>query len=191
MDDPALAPYRHYLGVAALERRHALDPLAEEAFAARGDAASSAWRRLYDDTMTAVSVPFDAGDGVEPHTLEALSALLFHPDRDVRLRAVAAAREARGAIADTAAACLDAVIGDRLVEDRLRGHDDPMGATLFTDQVSRADVEALLTAIEGRACDRAPLVRAQGRGARHRRGDARPTATARSARRARSPGARP
>ena len=51
----------------------------------------------------------------------------------------------------TAAACLDAVIGDRLVEDRLRGHDDPMGATLFTDQVPRADVEALLTAIEGRA----------------------------------------
>ena len=151
VDDPALAPYRHYLRRRRLERRYALDPLGEEAFAARGDAANSAWRRLYDDTMTAASVPFDAGDGVEEHTLEALSALLFHPDRDVRLRSVAAARGARGGIADTAAACLDAVVGDRLVEDRLRGHDDPMGATLFTDQVSRADVEALLQAIEGRA----------------------------------------
>ena len=93
VDDPALAPYRHYLRRRRLERRYVLDPLAEEAFAARGDAANSAWRRLYDDAMTAVSVPFDAGDGVEEHTLEALGALLFRPDRDVRLRSVAAAGE--------------------------------------------------------------------------------------------------
>ena len=43
--------------------------------------------------MTAVSVPFDAGDGVEPHSLNDLRALLWHRDRDVRLRAVATARE--------------------------------------------------------------------------------------------------
>ncbi len=148
--DERLAPYRHYLGRRRAERAFRLDPVAEQAFAARGDAASTAWRRLYDDTMTAVSVPFDAGEGVEPHSLNALRALLWDGDRDVRLRSVAAATEARAAVAATAAACLDAVIGDRLVEDRLRGHDDPMGATLFTDQVSRADVESLLTAIEGR-----------------------------------------
>ena len=76
---------------AATSARSSLDPLAERAFAARGDAASTAWRRLYDDTMTAVSVPFDAGDGVEPHSLTDLRALLWHRDRDVRLRAVAAA----------------------------------------------------------------------------------------------------
>ncbi len=149
--DPLLEPYRHYLERRRVERAFRLDPLAEQAFAARGDAASTAWRRLYDDTVTAVTVPFDAGDGVEPHSLQDLRALLWHRDRDVRLRSVAAAAEARTAIAATAAACLDAVIGDRLVEDRLRGHDDPMGATLFTDQVTRADVESLLTAIEGRA----------------------------------------
>ena len=149
--DPRLEPYRHYLERRRAERAFRLDPLAEEAFAARGDAAGTAWRRLYDDTMTAVSVPFDAGDGVEPHSLTDLRALLWHRDRDVRLRAVATARQARAGVAATAAACLDAVIGDRLVEDGLRGHDDPMGATLFTDQVTRADVESLLTAIEGRA----------------------------------------
>ena len=148
---PPLAPYRHYLGRRRAERRHALDGPAEAAFAARGDAANGAWRRLYDDTMTAIAVPFDAGDGVEPHSLEALHALLHHPDRDVRLRADAAATEARAGVADVAAACLDAVIGDRLAEDRLRGHDGPMGATLFTDQLQPATVEALLTAIERRA----------------------------------------
>jgi oligoendopeptidase F len=148
---PLLAPYRYYLARRRLERKYRLTPLAEQAFAARGDAANAAWRRLYDDTMTAVSVPFDAGGGPEPHTLEALGALLHHEDREIRLRSVAAARAAREAVAETAAACLDAVIGDRLAEDRLRGHDHPMGATLFTDQVTLADVEALLTAIEGRA----------------------------------------
>jgi oligoendopeptidase F len=148
---PPLAPYRHYLGRRRAERRHALDGPAEAAFAARGDAASSAWRRLYDDTMTAIEVPFDAGDGVEPHSLEALRALLHHPDRDVRLRADAAETAARAGVADLAAACLDAVIGDRLAEDRLRGHDGPMGATLFTDQLQPAAVEALLHAIERRA----------------------------------------
>src|SRR5262249_22266045 len=144
-------PYRYYLTRRRAERWHALDGPAEAAFAARGDAASSAWRRLYDDTMTAIEVPFDAGDGVEPHSLEALRALLRHPDRDVRLRADAAEPAARTGVADVAAACLEAVIGDRLGEDRLRGHDGPMGATLFTDQLQPAAVEALLTAIERRA----------------------------------------
>ena len=151
VSSPQLAPYRHYLARRRAERGHALDGAAEAAFAARGDAANGAWRRLYDDTMTAIEVPFDAGDGPQPHGLEALDALLRHPDRELRLRAAETAAAARADVQDVAAASLDAVIGDRLAEDRLRGYEGPMGATLFTDQVDPAAVEALLTAIERRA----------------------------------------
>ena len=65
------------------ELRHALEPPAEAAFAARSDGASTAWRRLYDDTTTAISVPFDAGDGVEPHWARDGRALYFRNRREL------------------------------------------------------------------------------------------------------------
>jgi oligoendopeptidase F len=146
---PELAPYRHWLEhQAALEVRR-LDAGAEKAFAARAASASTAWGRLSQEILTAASVPLDAGAGEQPHSRVELRLLRYHADRDLRRRAATALLGIYEASLPVAAACFDAVVADRLSEDRLRGREDPMEATLAVDEVERAAVERLLSVVEG------------------------------------------
>jgi oligoendopeptidase F len=148
---PELAPYRHWLEHQASLASARLEPAAERAFAARAPTAASAWGRLSQEILTAASVPFDAGDGEQPHGVVELRLLRLHTDREVRRRADEALLGIYEANLPVAAACLDAVISDRLGEDRLRNRNDPMAATLAVDEVDAATVELLLSAVERNA----------------------------------------
>jgi oligoendopeptidase F len=147
---PELAPYRHWLEHQAALAARRLDAGAEKAFAARAPSASTAWGRLSQEILTAASVPLDSGAGEQPHSRVELRLLRYHADRDVRRRAATALLGIYEASLPVAAACLDAVVADRLSEDRLRGREDPMEATLAVDEVDPATVERLLTAVESR-----------------------------------------
>jgi oligoendopeptidase F len=147
---PELEPYRHWLEHQAALAAARLDPSAERAFAARTPTAAGAWGRLSQEILTAASVPFDAGSREEPHGVVELRLLRLHADRAVRRRADEALLGIYEANQQVAAACLDAVVADRLAEDRLRGRDDPMAATLAVDEVDAATVELLLSAVESR-----------------------------------------
>jgi oligoendopeptidase F len=152
-DPPAaaaeLAPYRHWIRHQAAIAGSRLGPDAEDAFAARTATAATAWGRLSQESLMAATVPFDAGAGETPHGVVELRLLAYHADRDVRLRA----EEALAGIYEDSlpllATCLDAIVSDRLAEDRLRRRADPMEATLVVDEVDRTTVERVLTAIEG------------------------------------------
>lgn len=149
-DAPGLEPYRHWIEHQQALAAQRLTPDAEQAFAVRTPSAATAWMKLSQETLTAASVPFDAGEGEEPHGVVELRLLRYHEDRDVRRRA----RDVLVALYEeklpVAAACLDAVVADRLAEDRLRGRSDPMEATLVVDEVRPETVEQLLTSIESR-----------------------------------------
>lgn len=147
---PEVAPYRHWIEHQAALAAWRLEAAAEKAFAARAPSASAAWGRLSQEILTTASVPFDAGAGEEPHGVVELRLLRLHADRDVRRRAADALLGIYETNLPVAAACLDAVIADRLAEDRLRGRDDPMEATLAVDEVDRATVERVLGAAESR-----------------------------------------
>jgi oligoendopeptidase F len=148
---PELAPYRHWLAHQASLTSARLEPAAERAFAARASSAASAWGRLSQEILTAASVPFDAGEGEQPHGVVELRLLRVHPDREVRRCADEALVGIYDANIQVAAACLDAVVADRLAEDRLRGREDPMVATLAVDEVDAHAVEHLLSAVERNA----------------------------------------
>ena len=145
---PQLASYRHWLDHQASLASARLEPAAERAFAARAPGAAGAWGRLSQEILTAASVPFDAGEGEHPHGVVELRLLRLHADRDVRRRADEALLGIYEENLQVAAACLDAVIADRLGEDRLRGRNDPMAATLAVDEVDAHTVELLLAAVE-------------------------------------------
>ena len=147
---PELEPYRHWLEHQVARAAARLEPAAERAFAARTPSAAGAWGRLSQEILTAASAPLDAGDGELPHGVVELRMLRLHTDRDVRRRADEALLGIYEANVHVAAACLDAVVADRLAEDRLRGYDDPMAATLAVDEVDAATVELLLSAVESR-----------------------------------------
>jgi oligoendopeptidase F len=142
-----LEPYFHRLRVAREEKPYVLPEGEEQALNARRPALS-AWESLHGRELATLTVEFDGGDGPEPHTIDRLLSYVHHPDREVRLAALDVLYEALTGVADVQAACYDAIVGDRLAVDRLRGISDPMWPTNQRNELEGDVVEAMLVAIE-------------------------------------------
>jgi len=142
-----LQPYAHKLRVERDEKPYVLSEAEEQALNARAPVVSS-WQSLHDRQVSTLEVPFDSGDGVRPHTVSELLSCLYRNDRSVRLKAVDALFEGLQPRADVLAACYDALVGDRLTVDRLRGFTNPMQPTNMNNELDDETVEAMLTATE-------------------------------------------
>jgi oligoendopeptidase F len=142
-----VAPYAHKLRVERKDKPYVLSEPEEQALNARGPAISS-WQSLHDRQVSTLEVPFDSGDGVRSHTVSELLSCLYRTDRGLRLRAVEALFDGLGPRADVLAACYDALVGDRLAVDRLRGFANPMQPTNMNNELDDETVEAMLTATE-------------------------------------------
>jgi oligoendopeptidase F len=142
-----LAPYAHKLRVSRREKPYVLSEVEEQALNARHPVVAS-WQSLHDRQLSTLEVPFDSGDGVRPHTVSELLSCLYRTDRTVRLKAVDALYEGLEPRADVLAACYDALVGDRLTVDRLRGFANPMQPTNMGNELDDESVEAMLKATE-------------------------------------------
>src|SRR6185312_9826024 len=142
-----LAPYAHKLRVERQEKPYVLTEPEEQALNARRPTVS-AWQALHDRHVSTLEVPFDAGEGEQPHTISQLLSYLYRPDRDIRVRAVTALSDGLAPRADVLAAAYDALVGDRLSIDRLRGYENPMQPTNMSNELDDETVEAMMTAIE-------------------------------------------
>jgi oligoendopeptidase F len=142
-----LVPYAHKLRVERKEKPYVLSEPEEQALNARRPVVSS-WQSLHDRQVSTLEVPFDSGDGVRPHTVSELLSCLYRNDRAVRLKAVEALFGGLEPRADVLAACYDALVGDRLTVDRLRGFTNPMQPTNMDNELDDETVEAMLTATE-------------------------------------------
>jgi oligoendopeptidase F len=143
----ALAPYAHKLRVERLEKPYVLTEPEEQALNARRPTVA-AWQALHDRHVSTLEVPFDAGEGEQPHTISQLLSYLHRPDREIRVRAVDALYEGLAPRADVLAACYDALVGDRLSTDRLRGYANPMQPTNLANELDDETVEAMMAATE-------------------------------------------
>jgi oligoendopeptidase F len=144
---PELEPYEHKLRVERQEKPYVLSELEEQALNARRPTVS-AWQALHDRHVATLEVPFDAGEGEQPHTISQLLSYLYRPDRDIRVRAVTSLFDGLAPRADVLAAAYDALVGDRLSTDRLRGYENPMQPTNMSNELDGETVEAMMTAIE-------------------------------------------
>jgi len=147
LDSPDLAPYEHKLRVERDEKPYVLSEPEEQALNARRPTVS-AWQALHDRHISTLEIPFDAGEGEQPHTISQLLSYLYRTDRDLRLRAVTALFEGLEPRADVLGAAYDALVGDRLSIDRLRGFTDPMQPTNMNNELDGATVEAMMSATE-------------------------------------------
>ena len=91
LSSPEIAPYEHKMRVEREEKPYVLSELEEQALNARRPTVS-AWQALHDRHVSTLEVPFDVGEGETPHTISQLLSYLYRPDRDIRRRAVTAAR---------------------------------------------------------------------------------------------------
>lgn len=144
---PELEPYAHRLRVAREEKPYVLPEGEEQALNARRPALS-AWESLHGRELATLTADFDGGDGTEPHTVDRLLSYVHSPDRELRLAALDTLYGALATVADVQAACYDALVGDRLSVDRLRGIPDPMLPTNHANELEGDVVEAMMTAVE-------------------------------------------
>jgi oligoendopeptidase F len=144
---PELAPYEHKVRVEREEKPYVLSEPEEQALNARRPTVS-AWQALHDRHISTLEIPFDAGEGEQPHTISELLSYLYRADRDLRLRAVTSLFEGLEPRADVLGAAYDALVGDRLSIDRLRGFTDPMQPTNMNNELDGETVEAMMSATE-------------------------------------------
>jgi len=144
---PELERYAHRLRVAREEKPYALAEGEEQALNARRPGIS-AWESLHGRELATLTIDFDAGEGSEPHTIDRLLSYVHHPERELRRSALEALYGALETVADVQAACYDALVGDRLAVDRLRGIPDPMWPTNQKNELDGEVVEAMMRSIE-------------------------------------------
>jgi oligoendopeptidase F len=144
-----LAPYAHKLRVERLEKPYVLSEPEEKALNARRPMVS-AWQSLHDRQVSTMEVPFDSGDGEgeKPHGVSQLLSYLYRPERELRLRAVDTLFKGLEPRTDVLAAAYDALVGDRLTTDKLRGFKHPMQPTNMANELDDETVDAMLSVIE-------------------------------------------
>ena len=144
IDSDELAPYAHKLRVGRQEKPYIKTEPEEQALNARQPAVA-AWQSLHDRHVATIEVDFRG----EPHNVTQLLAYVHDPDRDLRHDALDTLyRDGLEPRADVLAAAYDAVVGDRLGVDRLRGFADPMQPTNMSNELDTETVEAMMRATE-------------------------------------------
>jgi oligoendopeptidase F len=142
---------RHYLLSQRRYGKHVLSEPEERALGERDPAAVSAWQTLYAQTTSVLEVPFDSGEGPQPHTIDRLLAYVHDPRRDVRLAALETLYSALEAPSPVLAHCYDSLVADRLVMDRVRSYgDDPMSLTHLDNELDGDVVRTMMDVVEER-----------------------------------------
>jgi oligoendopeptidase F len=122
---------------------------AEEDLAAElGMDGLSAWGRLYDRVTAGLDFTLsEPGGGRRTLPISARRSLLEDPDRGVRRAAFEGGNAAFASQAPVLAAALNHIAGTRLTLTARRGHADFLEPALIAARISRATLEALLSAI--------------------------------------------
>jgi oligoendopeptidase F len=129
---------------------HRADPSLEAVWAMRTATARDGWASLHELVEAQTRVRFDDGSGEREWGIGDLGMVLRHPEAPLRRSAWAAFAEAYDGDRDVVATAWDAVVADRLAEDRFRGRAHPAAATLEEDDLPLDGFSSLLEAVEGR-----------------------------------------
>lgn len=147
-DAPEVARDRHYLVALRRFAPHTLSEPEERMLSERSPAAVSAWQTLSSQITSTLEVPFDAGDGPEPHTIDRLLAHVRDPRREIRIAALNTLYDALEPHTTILAHSYDTLVGDRLAMDRLRGYASPMDPTHLRNELPGPAVDHMMAAVE-------------------------------------------
>ncbi|TVR49546.1 MAG: hypothetical protein EA425_11875 [Puniceicoccaceae bacterium] len=145
---PGLKDLGATLEIWAARARHRMAPDEETLAADLGVDGLHAWSRLYDKLSGNLEWTFERpGQAPERLPMSRRRSLLGHPDREVRRAAFAGGNAAWEQVRTTTAAALNGLAGARLTLLRRRGLDDVLDEPLLDNRISRATLEALVTAL--------------------------------------------
>jgi pepF/M3 family oligoendopeptidase len=132
----------------ALRAEHQMNEAEEGLYAELATTGSSAWSRLHADVTSQLTTDVTFPDGhVEHLPMPAVRGLASSPDPAVREAAFRAELQAWPTIATPVAAAMNAIKGEAAIVDRRRNWGDPLDASLFGNNVSRATFDAMQAAV--------------------------------------------
>ncbi len=146
LGDPQLAAYVNHLRVVRAMRDHLLPESEEQLLARKAVTGRSAWVRLFEELVSAISVTLDGA----PATLERGLSALASIDPGVRAKAAAAVTDALAAGLKTRAFILNTLMADKATDDELRRFPTWVSSRNLDNQASDASVDALVSAVQAR-----------------------------------------
>jgi oligoendopeptidase F len=148
IESPALAHYRHYLEKTRAYRPHRLSEPEEKILEEKSITGRAAWVRLFDETVSAMTFPYELRGQAEALNLEDVLAKLQEPDREVRRAAAEAVTKGLQSSARLLTYLFNNLVLDHRRDGELRSFDHPMAPRNLDNEISQSVVDALMTAAE-------------------------------------------
>ena len=142
--DETLARYAHFLTQLRRFKPHALSEPEERAVARKDLSGRTAFVQLYDELAGSLQFRVDGEELTEGELL----ALLHHPDRDRRRRALTTLLDAYAAERVSLTAIMNALLLDHRVDCDMRGYADVTRPTHLANEISPHVVEVMMDAVE-------------------------------------------
>ncbi len=128
------------------QAEHLMSP-AEEALAAELNLSSgTAWTKLHNTVTSQLTVPLERDGRTEVLPMSVVRNLAYEADRDVRRKAYEAELEGWKGVTVPLAAALNSIKGEVNTLAYRRGWESPLDAALFTNNIDRQTLDAMLTA---------------------------------------------
>jgi oligoendopeptidase F len=144
--DEALERWAHWLRSVRKFRPYLLTEPEEKIVTEKSVSGVSAWGRLYEELLGALSVELDGAEV----SLEEAMAKLYSANRDERRRASEAVTEALEPGLRTRTYVFNTVVLDKSVDDRLRGYETWISSRNLRNDTSDEAVQALIDACVSR-----------------------------------------
>src|SRR5262249_31461269 len=108
----------------------------------------SAFVRLFEESVSSVSCPFELSGRSESLSLQQILSRLYDTDRDVRRAAAEGLTRGLGSNARLLTFIFNTLVLDHKIDCALRRFADPMASRHLANEIDARVVEALMTAVE-------------------------------------------
>ena len=146
LEHSALTPYKHYLELQRLMKTHLLGESEEKILCEKAVTGSTAWKRLFDETLGSIRFPYQDQKLTAPEVL----SKLYETDRGKRRQAALSLTEGLNSQVRHLTFVFNTVLADKASDDRLRGYPTWLSSLNLSNEISDDAVDTLIDAITGR-----------------------------------------
>ena len=143
LDDPAVAPYKHYVGTVRAAREHVLSEVEERLMEELANTGGRAFDRLFDELTSAATFTLN---GEELSQAQVIS-LTMEPDRETRRAASASFTEGLSRLSPTVTFIFNTLMQDKNVQDRLRRFETPQQSRHLANELDEATVSLVVNTV--------------------------------------------
>ena len=148
IDDPLLAPYRHYLSSERRFKPHTLSEAEERLMNDKDLTGINAWRRFFTEFNAAQRFKVQTNGQARELNQSEVLALLRDPDRATRQAAFESFYSTLEGQGQVLAFIYDTRFQDHLVTNRLRKYADPMAPRHLANEIDAGAVDTMMDVVE-------------------------------------------